>query len=212
MNMSSIDCPSTGPLDLSYPPYPQYSVVESDPSRRFPDSNGQLGPPSGHNTPGPVKRSGSISDGGNRSRNAKAQRRHREKRKAELRLVSHFSSCIKSIADGQLEQEVVELEAQCGSLTRKLNRCVSEGRGPVPLMQEVEAMQAENTHLRQMNEELRRQTGGRRPYSAGNMPPLGVGLEKVKSTDRRLQGRGHELVSFVLRSSAAIRELTHRRR
>jgi hypothetical protein len=29
-----------------------------------------------------------VSDDGNRSRNAKAQRRHREKRKAQLKLVS----------------------------------------------------------------------------------------------------------------------------
>lgn len=72
----------------------------------------------------------------------------------------------------QLEHRVVELEAQCESLTHKLGQCVSEGRGPVPSMQELEAMQNENAYLRQENQELRRQmAGGRPPFSSHGMPP-----------------------------------------
>jgi hypothetical protein len=99
----------------------------------------------------------------------------------------------------QLEHKVVELEAQCESLTHKLNQCVSEGRGPVPSMQEFEAMQAENAYLRQENQELRRQFGGRPPYSAGGMPP--PGLDDSKPGDgARFSGdysspRGYERVS-----------------
>jgi hypothetical protein len=71
-------------------------------------------------------------------------------------------------------------------------------------MQEFEAMQAENAYLRQENQELRRQFGGRPPYSGG-MPPPGVALEESKSGsgDGRFQGdyshagspRGYERVS-----------------
>jgi hypothetical protein len=73
-------------------------------------------------------------------------------------------------------------------------------------MQEFEAMQAENAYLRQENQELRRQFGGRPPYTAVGMPPPGVGLEEAKSSDGgRFQGdyphsgspRGYERVCLV---------------
>jgi hypothetical protein len=105
---------------------------------------------------------------------------------------------------------VVELEAQCESLTHKLNQCVSEGRGPLPSMQDFEAIQAENAYLRQENQELRRQFGGRPPYPIGGMPPPpgGANLEEGKSSDGggRFQGdyphsgspRGYERVSHLV--------------
>jgi hypothetical protein len=89
MNMSSGDGTPLGPPDLPYQPYhASHQLDGGDPNRRYPYSNGQLGqPPARGHSPVPAKRSGSVSDDGNRSRNAKAQRRHREKRKAQLRLV-----------------------------------------------------------------------------------------------------------------------------
>ena len=73
-------------------------------------------------------------------------------------------------------------------------------------MQEFEAMQAENAYLRQENQELRRQFGGRPPYPNG-MPPPGVAIEESKSGDGRFQGdyphsgspRGYERVSCHLK-------------
>lgn len=94
MNISSVDGQPLGPPDLpSYANYPPPHLMDgNDPSRRprivpvdHQYSNGQI-PQSARQSPG-LKRSGSVSDDGNRSRNAKAQRRHREKRKAQLRLV-----------------------------------------------------------------------------------------------------------------------------
>ena len=72
-------------------------------------------------------------------------------------------------------------------------------------MQDFEAIQAENAYLRQENQELRRQFGGRPPYSIGGMPPPpgGANLEEAKSSDGgRFQGdyphtgspRGYERV------------------
>lgn len=87
MNNTSVDGPSLGPPDLPYTPYhPPHMDNSSDANRRYLYSNGPT--PARGQSPVPAKRSGSVSDDGNRSRNAKAQRRHREKRKAQLRLVS----------------------------------------------------------------------------------------------------------------------------
>lgn len=105
MNISH-DGPSLGPPNLptlpNYPPYHPGHLVDASASNSNSTSPNEstrrprvVPGDHGHGYANairgsPIKRSGSVSDDGNRSRNAKAQRRHREKRKAQLKLVSFF--------------------------------------------------------------------------------------------------------------------------
>jgi len=67
------------------------------PARRYPYPNsngtGQVQLAMGR-SPVPVKRSRLVGDDGNQSRSAKAQRRHRENRKAEQRLVRPLTNFV----------------------------------------------------------------------------------------------------------------------
>ncbi|TXT03865.1 hypothetical protein VHUM_04288 [Vanrija humicola] len=98
---------------------------------------------------------GGPDDGDNRSRNAKAQRRHREKRKAHLKM---------------LEESVQVLQAQLEEARRQLsNAAYGGGRlaySPEP--KNVGQMAQENAYLRDENADLRRQLYALRAAESGS--------------------------------------------
>ncbi|KAL1409854.1 hypothetical protein Q8F55_003853 [Vanrija albida] len=113
---------------------------------------------------------GGPDDGDNRSRNAKAQRRHREKRKAHLKM---------------LEESVQVLQAQLEEARRQLsNAAYGGGRiGYSPEPKNVGQMAQENAYLRDENADLRRQlyalrAGGPYPDPSGR-PPVPLGSEPM---------------------------------
>ncbi|ORY35849.1 hypothetical protein BCR39DRAFT_503031 [Naematelia encephala] len=89
-----------------------------------------------------------LEDGDNRTRNAKAQRRHREKRKAHLKA---------------LEESVQLLTAQLEDARRQLGQAAFAsasriGNAPMsPQSKDIVSLQAENAYLREENTDLRRQ-------------------------------------------------------
>jgi hypothetical protein len=111
---------------------------------------------------------GLIEDDDGRTRNAKAQRRHREKRKAHLKTVRVPPY---TLLTGQLEESVSLLTNQLEDARRQLSSAGYAGRmggGGPPLSpggaKDFVALQHENEYLRQENESLRRQVFG---YQSG---------------------------------------------
>ena len=101
-------------------------------------------------------------DGDNRTRNAKAQRRHREKRKAHLKAVSTGLPSKSTRLTQQLEESVQVLTAQLDDARRQLGSNYYPSRpslsGPSsPNAKESSTLQAENAYLREENNDLRRQ-------------------------------------------------------
>ncbi|KLT40819.1 hypothetical protein CC85DRAFT_141056 [Cutaneotrichosporon oleaginosum] len=134
-------------------------------------SAGVGAPPGGPPPPGPPGGPGipraSTDDGDNRSRNAKAQRRHREKRKA------HFKA---------LEEQVQILNAQLEDARRQLAAAQYANNARLAYSPDDKGMQqlvSENAYLREENADLRRQVYSLRdpnaePSSASSSypPPL----------------------------------------
>ncbi|BEJ11964.1 hypothetical protein CspHIS471_0204240 [Cutaneotrichosporon sp. HIS471] len=135
-------------------------------------SSGVGAPPGGPPPPGPpggsgIPRASTADDGDNRSRNAKAQRRHREKRKA------HFKA---------LEEQVQILTAQLEDARRQVAAAQYASNARLAYSPDDKGMQqlvSENAYLREENADLRRQVyslrvsygGARDPGSAGPLPP-----------------------------------------
>ncbi|CAK9786432.1 unnamed protein product [Cutaneotrichosporon oleaginosum] len=126
-------------------------------------SAGVGAPPGGPPPPGPPGGPGipraSTDDGDNRSRNAKAQRRHREKRKA------HFKA---------LEEQVQILNAQLEDARRQLAAAQYANNARLAYSPDDKGMQqlvSENAYLREENADLRRQVYSLRPKTTTGIWP-----------------------------------------
>lgn len=162
-------------------------------------SVGAPGAPGG-GAPGAPPSTGHLSGGehevDNRSRNARAQRRHREKRKAHFKAVSSPRGCLcrrrppptrsRNPADPffQLEESVQILTQQLEEARRQLGAATYANSARFaysPESKDIASLTAENAYLRDENADLRRQLytlrvshgGGSSGRDMGTLPPTG---------------------------------------
>ena len=118
-------------------------------------------------------------DGDNRTRNAKAQRRHREKRKAHLKAVSfpgiiRIPPLIAELVLPKLEDSGQGLTAQLEDARRQLGHAAyassRHGQPLSPQSKDYPQLHAENVYLRDENADLRRQVYTYR-VNYGYLPP-----------------------------------------
>ncbi len=127
----------------------------------------------------------SPDDGDNRTRNAKAQRRHREKRKAHLKAVSRAQPVLYlMLTHIQLEDSVQVLTAQLEDARRQLGQAAYASSSRIgqpisPQSKDYAQLQAENAYLRDENADLRRQVYTYR-VNYGHLPPPPPGTEQNK--------------------------------
>ena len=139
-----------------------------------------------------------------RSRNAKAQARHRAKRKAYIDQVSrfHFSNCsIHSSShpstQQQLEQTVTKLQIAVGYTTEQVSAL------PPPLLK-IRELEQDNARLQKENEELRRllqpdsRTDPTRRTGIATYQDPRASCDRDYSLKRRKAQDGVYIVSFVV--------------
>ncbi|KAK1922940.1 hypothetical protein DB88DRAFT_473590 [Papiliotrema laurentii] len=126
---------------------------------------------------------GGLEDGDNRTRNAKAQRRHREKRKAHLKA---------------LEESVQVLTAQLEDARRQLGQAAyfsQNGQRPPgtplsPSGKDSSQLAAENAYLRDENADLRRQLYSYRATYGHPPPPPPDGVKDAPWTEVKSEQTG----------------------
>lgn len=191
------------------PPPPGTGSSSSYVPSRYPDQSGTAtagsssshggGGNNGGGRPGPYpssKQGGPGSAGGeedtdNRTRNAKAQKRHREKRKAHVKSVSAFSGSGHSleliVSLTQLEETVAQLQQQMRAIRSgthpefvPIGSQYAENNGSTqPLMAQNDYLREENDRLRGEVDSLRRRLQDVEQQAMSGADPLSPSLRYV---------------------------------